>query len=57
MFTSRPILPREGSAVGPARQQHVFSKPVVEIIDEEAGTLTLMFEDTVRGAVQMADSR
>jgi hypothetical protein len=28
---------------------NVFSEPVVEIIDEEAGTLTLMFEDTFRG--------
>ena len=28
---------------------NVFSEPVVEIIDEEAGTLTVMFEDTVRG--------
>lgn len=28
---------------------NVFSAPVVEIIDEEAGTLTLMFEDTFRG--------
>ncbi|MGH8942990.1 MAG: hypothetical protein ACRDWF_09270, partial [Acidimicrobiia bacterium] len=29
--------------------QNIFSEPVVEIFDEEAGTLTLMFEDTVRG--------
>jgi hypothetical protein len=28
---------------------NVFSEPVVEIIDEEAGTLTVMFEDTFRG--------
>lgn len=28
---------------------NVFSQPVVEIIDEEAGTLTVMFEDTFRG--------
>ena len=28
---------------------NVFSEPPVEIIDEEAGTLTLMFEDTFRG--------
>ncbi|HEX2155211.1 MAG TPA: hypothetical protein VHL52_14695 [Acidimicrobiia bacterium] len=28
---------------------NVFSQPVVEVIDEEAGTLTVMFEDTVRG--------
>lgn len=28
---------------------NVFSEPVVEIIDEEAGTLTVMFEDTIRG--------
>jgi hypothetical protein len=29
---------------------NVFSEPVVEIFDEEAGTLTVMFEDTYRGA-------
>lgn len=28
---------------------NVFSEPVVETIDEEAGTLTVMFEDTFRG--------
>lgn len=28
---------------------NVFSEPVVEIIDETAGTLTVMFEDTFRG--------
>jgi hypothetical protein len=28
---------------------NVFSDPVVEIIDEDAGTLTVMFEDTFRG--------
>ena len=29
---------------------NIFSEPVVEIFDEEAGTLTVMFEDTFRGA-------
>jgi hypothetical protein len=29
---------------------NLFHEPVVEVIDEEAGTLTLMFEDTLRGA-------
>ena len=28
---------------------NVFSEPVAELIDEEAGTLTVMFEDTFRG--------
>lgn len=28
---------------------NVFSEPLVETIDEEAGTLTVMFEDTFRG--------
>jgi hypothetical protein len=28
---------------------NVFSEPVVEIVDEEAGTLTVMIEDTFRG--------
>ena len=28
---------------------NVFSEPVVETVDEEAGTLTVMFEDTFRG--------
>ncbi len=28
---------------------NVFSEPAVEVFDEEAGTLTLMFEDTIRG--------
>jgi hypothetical protein len=28
---------------------NIFSEPEVEILDEEAGTLTLMFEDTYRG--------
>jgi len=28
---------------------NVLSEPVVEIIDEEAGTLTVMFEDTFKG--------
>lgn len=28
---------------------NMFSEPVVEIIDEEAGMLTVMFEDTFRG--------
>ena len=27
----------------------VFSEPTVEIVDEEAGTVTVMFEDTFRG--------
>lgn len=37
------ILLREKDAL------NVFSEPVVEILDETAGTLTIMFEDTVTG--------
>ena len=29
---------------------NVFSEPAVEVVDEEAGTLTVTFEDTFRGA-------
>ena len=50
MSTScRQILRLERCCWWSATALYVFSEPVVEVIDEEAGTLTLTFDDTHRG--------